>query len=140
MLDKTRTAMGVRLMRSWIEKPLLSTSAINRRLDAVAELVSNTIMRGEVRECLRSLDDMARLIGRIVYGNGNARDLAALASSAEVLPEIKKLLSSAKSEMLRELAGMDELGDMVALVRDVIGDDPPFSVREGGMIRKGYDP
>jgi len=140
VLDKTRTAMGVRLMRSWIEKPLLSTSAINRRLDAVAELVSNTIMRGEIRECLRSIDDMERLIGRIVYGNGNARDLAALASSAEVLPEIKKLLSSAKSEMLRELAGMDELSDMVTLVRDVIGDDPPFSVREGGMIRKGYDP
>ncbi len=140
VLDKTRTSMGGRLMRSWIEKPLLSTSLINRRLNAVAELVSNTIMRGELRECLRAVDDMERLIGRVVYGNGNARDLAALASSAEAIPAIKSLLSGVKSDMLAELADMDELSDMVALVRDVICTDPPFSVREGGIIRKGYDP
>ncbi|MDD6188446.1 MAG: DNA mismatch repair protein MutS [Clostridiales bacterium] len=140
VLDKTRTAMGGRLLRSWIEKPLLSTNVINRRLNAVAELVSNTIMRGELREGLKAIDDMERLIGRVVYGSGNARDLAALAGSAEALPGIKKLLAGAKSDMLVELADMDELADMVALVRDVICADPPFSVREGGMIRKGYDP
>ena len=138
VLDKTKTAMGGRLLRSWLEKPLLSTSVINRRLRAVSELVSGTMLRGELRECLKGIDDMERLIGRIVYGNGNGRDLAALATSAELLPEIKSLLAPAKSELLSSLAGMDSLAEMVSLVRDVICADPPFSVREGGIIRQGY--
>ena len=138
VLDKTKTAMGGRLLRSWLEKPLLSTSVIHRRLRAVSELVSGTMLRGELRECLKGIDDMERLIGRIVYGNGNGRDLAALATSAELLPEIKSLLAPAKSELLSSLAGMDSLAEMVSLVRDVICADPPFSVREGGIIRQGY--
>ncbi len=138
VLDKTKTAMGGRLLRSWIEKPLLSVPAINRRLDAVSELYSDTITRSELREALKNIDDMERLIGRVVYGSGNARDLACIASSAEQLPEIKRLLSAVKSPALKEIAQMDELGAAVSLIRDVICADPPFSVREGGMIRPGY--
>ena len=139
VLDRTKTPMGGRLLRSWLEKPLLSAPQITRRLDAVEELVSSTILRGELRECLKQVGDMERLIGRIVYGTGSGRDLVALAASAEQLPRLRELLSGAKSAALRAAGTMDPLSGTVALIRDVICEDPPVSVREGGIIRPGYD-
>ena len=140
VLDKTRTAMGGRLLRAWIGKPLLSPALIKRRLNAVSELVDNALVRGEVREALRQVEDMERLIGRVVYGSAGARDLNSLASSAQVLPALKELLGPMKSALLREIAAMDSLELLRSKVTEIIGDDPPFSVREGGMIRKGYSP
>lgn len=140
VLDKTKTSMGGRLLRSWLEKPLLSPALIKRRLNAVSELVDSGLVRGELREELKKVDDMERLIGRVVYGNSNSRDLAALAASARALPRLKQLLAPLKSAMLRELAGIDELDSMKKLIEETIGDDPPFSVREGGMIRPGFSP
>ncbi|MBP5167380.1 MAG: DNA mismatch repair protein MutS [Oscillospiraceae bacterium] len=138
VLDKTRTSMGGRLLRSMIEKPLLSPAVIKQRLNAVAELADGTVLRGELRDALKNIDDIERLTGRIVYGNSNARDLAALASSAAVLPQIKALLTPVKSALLQKTAAFDELAETRALIDAAIGDDPPFSVREGGMVRPGY--
>ena len=140
VLDRTRTSMGGRLLRSWLGKPLLSPALIKRRLNAVAELADDGVARGEVREALKQVEDMERLIGRIVYGSAGARDLNSLAASAEALPELKGLLQPMKSALLREIAGMDELAELREQVKTVIGDDPPFSVREGGMVRPGYSP
>ena len=140
VLDKTRTSMGGRMLRSWVEKPLLSPALIKRRLNAVSELADDAVLRGEVRENLRRVEDMERLIGRVVYGNANARDLASLAASAENLPAIRQLLGNAKSAYLREIGGMDALEALQQRISAVIGDEPPFSVREAGMVRAGYSP
>jgi DNA mismatch repair protein MutS len=109
VLDKTKTSMGGRLLRSWLEKPLLSPVLIKRRLNAVSELADSGLIRNELRELLKQVDDMERLIGRIVYGNSNSRDLAALAASSEVLPQLKLLLANMKSSMLKELSGWTSL-------------------------------
>ncbi len=138
VLDKTRTSMGGRLLRSMIEKPLLSPAVIKQRLNAVAELADGTVLRGELRDALKNIDDVERLTGRIVYGNSNARDLAALASSAAELPRIKALLAPVKCALLQKTAAFDELAEVRTLIETAIGDDPPFSVREGGMVRPGY--
>ena len=140
VLDRTRTAMGGRLLRAWIGKPLLSPALIKRRLNAVSELADNAFLRGEARESLRQVGDMERLISRVVYGSAGARDLNALAASAEVLPALKQLLSPMKSAFLREIAAMDDLALMRGKIAEIIGDDPPVTVREGGMIRRGYSP
>ncbi len=140
VLDRTKTSMGARLLRSWLEKPLLSPALIKRRLNAVSELVDGNMVRGEVREALRRVEDMERLIGRAVYGSASSRDLSALASSAAVLPELKRLLQPMKCSLLRELAGMDALETLRDRVGAMLGDDLPLTVREGGMIRPGYDP
>ena len=140
VLDRTKTSMGARLLRSWLEKPLLSPALIKRRLNAVSELVDGNMVRGEVREALRRVEDMERLIGRAVYGSANSRDLSALASSAAVLPELKRLLQPMKCSLLRELAGMDALETLRDRVGAMLGDDLPLTVREGGMIRPGFDP
>ena len=138
VLDNTKTSMGGRLLRSWLEKPLLTPAAINRRLNAVGELFGEGIIRGELKLALREIGDIERLIGRIVYGSANCRDLIALSSSAEKLPEIRKLLSPMKAAALRELAQLDDLSDIKSKIDRAICDEPPFSVREGGMIRRGY--
>ena len=138
VLDKTRTSMGSRLLRSWLEKPLLSPALIKRRLNAVSELVDDTAARGELREALGKVEDMERLIGRVVYGSANSRDLNALAASAAGLPELKSLLSPMKCSLLRKLAAMDPLSELQEKVSAMLGDDLPLSVREGGMIRRGY--
>ncbi len=140
VLDKTRTSMGGRLLRSWLFKPLLSPALIKRRLNAVCELTENAMVRGEVRECLKSVEDLERLIGRVVYGNANARDLGAIGASAAVLPELQGLLKNAKCAMLREICGLDPLEKLCSSIRETIDDDPPYLVREGGMIRKGFSP
>ena len=139
VLDKTKTAMGGRLLRSWLERPLLSPALIKRRLNAVYELSLNTVARGETMQTLKDVDDMERLIGRVVYGNGNCRDMAALAASSGLLPEMKALLNPMKSSLLSELADIDTLSDMRELIFSAVCDAPPFSVREGGMIKKGFN-
>ena len=138
VLDKTKTPMGGRLLRSWVERPLLSPLAIRRRLSAVDELHRDNVMRSELIENLRGIGDMQRLIGRVVYGNANGRDLAALANCARALPELKRLISGCKSVALREIADMDVLEKLCSRIDRAICDDPPFSVREGGILRRGY--
>ena len=139
VLDKTRTSMGSRLLRSWLEKPLLSPVLIKRRLNAVSELVDDTLARGELRSALGKVEDMERLISRVVYGSANSRDLNALAASAASLPELKTLLAPMRCGLLRKLAAMDPLTELREKVTAMLGDDLPLTVREGGMIRRGYN-
>ncbi len=139
VLDKTRTAMGGRLLKNWIARPLLTPAVILRRQAAVAELVEETVLRQETMLLLRSVGDIERLIGRVVYGSAGGRDLAALATSCAPLPELAAMLQGRKSAELARLADMDVLADLQALVASAIIENPPFSVREGGFIRQGYN-
>ena len=138
VLDKTKTPMGGRLMRAWVERPLLSPLAIKRRLSAVDELYRDNVKRGEIIETLRGIGDMQRLIGRVVYGTANGRDLVSLADCARALPKLTELLGEFRSGALREIAAMDVLEKILFRIDWAICDDPPFSVREGGILRKGY--
>jgi len=139
ILDKTKTPMGARLLRSWLAKPLLNPVPIKRRLEAVGELVADTMTRGELMRTLRDVGDLERLISKAVYGTAGARDLRTMGLSLAMLPELVALLTGKQSAMLKSLAEMDILEDMAALIGRAITDDPPFSIREGGMIRDGYD-
>ena len=140
VLDKTKTAMGGRLLRSWLERPLLDLAAIDRRLSAVEALVGDTVGREELILSLSGISDMERLIGRVVYGSAGGRDMASLRASLEKLPQVKAKLASFAAGRLGELAAsLDELQDVYQLLCQAIVDDPPFSVREGGFIRDGYD-
>ena len=139
VLDRTKTAMGKRMLRKWLEQPLMNISAITARLNAVDELTSLAALRGELRESMQGIHDIERLITRIVYGTAGARELKSLSATSAKLPAIKKLLGETSSNMLRECReGIDTLDDIRELIEDVIVDEPPFSVREGGMIREGY--
>ena len=138
VLDKTKTPMGGRLLRAWIERPLLSPVAIKRRLGAVEELYKDNVARGEIIETLRGMGDMQRLIGRVVYGTANGRDLLVLRDCAAALPRIVELLKPFKSAQLRQIAELDTLDEMLMRINWAICDDPPFSVREGGILRTGY--
>ena len=140
VLDKTKTPMGGRCLRSWLERPLLSVTAINRRSSAVAALVEATIAREELSAAMTGLGDMERLLGRIVYGTAGGRDMASLRAAMERLPEIKAQLASVKDRRLGELAAeLDVLEDLRDRIARAICDEPPFSVREGGFIRDGFD-
>ncbi len=140
VLDKTKTSMGGRLIRKWLDQPLLDVPSINARLDATEELYRNAILRGELRDILSGVQDMERLMSRIVIGNANARDLVGLAASLEVLPGIKSTIAQAKSPLLSKLASeIDTLEHITNIIREAIVDDPPQSVREGGIIRKGLN-
>ncbi|MBC5747675.1 DNA mismatch repair protein MutS [Dysosmobacter sp. NSJ-60] len=140
VLDKTKTPMGGRCLRSWLERPLLSVTAINRRSSAVAALVEATIAREELSAAMTGLGDMERLLGRIVYGTAGGRDMASLRAAMERLPEIKAQLASVKDRRLGELAAeLDVLEDLRDRIARTICDEPPFSVREGGFIRDGFD-
>ena len=140
VLDKTRTAMGGRLLRSWLERPLLDPVPISRRLEAVGFLVDDLVVRGELAELLRGITDLERLISRIAYGTAGARDLVALSAGLARLPRLQALLPEKQPRLLgelrRELAG---LPDLCALIDSAIVDEPPFSVREGGFIRDGFN-
>ncbi|MCX7614331.1 MAG: DNA mismatch repair protein MutS, partial [Clostridiales bacterium] len=140
VLDKTETAMGSRLMRSYLEKPLIDVAQIKKRQQAALELFSDMIGRGELKGLLKNISDMERLIGRVVYGNANCRDLRALSKTAEFLPKIKNAISRYKTPMMRGLLDcIDELSDLREKIENAIVEEPPFSVREGGMIKKGYN-
>ena len=140
MLDKTRTAMGGRLIRSWMERPLLSPVQINKRLDAVEELAGDAIARQELSACLREVTDLERLIGRIVYGTAGARDLAALSAGLGKLPRLRTLLAPFSSSLLGVLReAMDDLPTLRDTLDRALVEEPPFSVREGGFIRAGWN-
>jgi DNA mismatch repair protein MutS len=139
VLDKTKTAMGGRLIRSWIERPLLSPVQIGKRHGAVAEMESNAIARGELIHCLNEISDLERLIGRIVYGTAGARDLMGLSTGLGKIPALRGLLEPFCGALLSAIAQeLDDLEPLRTLIDRAIDDDPPFSVREGGFIRKGY--
>ena len=138
VLDKTKTPMGGRLLRAWVERPLLSAVAIGRRLTAVDELYRDNVGRGELIAALRSIGDMQRLIGRTVYGTAGGRDLRALCSCCAALPGLIGLLAPYRSLELREIAATDTLEDVFRRIDEAICDEPPFSVREGGILRPGY--
>ena len=140
VLDKTATSMGGRLLRRWLNNPLIDVNQINKRLDAVAELKDNIILRGDLTDALKKVYDIERLAGKISYGSANGRDLISLKSSAKQLPKIKKILSQTKSSMLMEIySELDTLDDIYELIDKTIVDDPPISVKEGGLIKLGYD-
>ncbi len=139
VLDKTRTPMGGRMLRSWLERPLLSVTAIVKRNAAVAALVENTIAREELIAALTGLGDMERLIGRIVYGTAGGRDMVSLRSAIERLPALREQLTAFSGGRLAELAGeLEDLTEIGEHIGAAICDEPPFSVREGGFIRDGY--
>ena len=138
VLDKTKTPMGGRLLRTWVERPLLSPVQIRRRLGAVEELVGDNVLRSELICCLREIGDMQRLVSRAVYGSANGRDLHALALCCAQLPQLTALLQNVHSAALRDIAQMDTLADLCARIDRAICDEPPFSVREGGILRPGY--
>ena len=141
VLDKTRTAMGKRLMKFWVEHPLMNVAEILKRQNAVEELVNDTVGRLELSAQLTGIFDIERLMTRIVYGSANARELRSLCQAITDLPAIKSGLSSAKSKLLKKIyEDIDPLEDMRELIDESIVDDPPFSVREGGLIREGYSP
>ena len=139
VIDKTKTAMGARLLRKWVEQPLINSADINKRLDAVEELKDDFFKREEIKDVLSTMHDFERIMGRIVYKTANARELVNLKNSIENLPQLKKILENSKSEYMKEIySELDTLEDIFALIDKAIVDDPPFSVREGGMIKEGY--
>lgn len=139
VLDKTNSSMGARMLRKWLEQPLVSCVAIRKRLSAVEDLYKNTVMRDGISSVIKKMFDVERLLGRIVYKTANARDLVSLRASLEILPPLKRLLSDAKAGCLKELnSEIDSLEDIFKILQDAFVDEPPFSVREGGMIREGY--
>ena len=140
VLDKTKTPMGARNLRMWLQQPLVNVAAIDRRLNAVAALTDNTVGRQELRLALTGMGDMERLMSRIVYGTAGARDLVNLRAALEHLPEIKRCLTPFRTGALGKLdEQLETLEDISGRIAAVLVDEPPFSVREGGMIREGYD-
>lgn len=140
VLDKTRTAMGARLLRTWIEQPLISREDILKRQNAIEELNLNYISREELGEYLNPVYDLERLIGRISYKTANPRDLLAFRNSIAMVPHIKRLLGEFTSDALKELEQeLDPLEDLEDLITRAIVEEPPIAVREGGMIRDGYN-
>ena len=139
VLDKTHTAAGARMLRQWVEHPLLRVGEITRRQNAVEELYGNYILREELGALLDGVLDLERLVTRIVYGTANAKDLRAVAATVSVLPELKQLTASCHSDELSELSReLDPLRDIFEQIDSAICENPPFSVREGNMIADGY--
>jgi DNA mismatch repair protein MutS len=139
LLDQTMTSMGSRLLRRWIDKPLMQKQAIEARLEAVERLHHQFIVRDELRRCLKEVYDLERLVGRIAYGNANARDLVALKHSLQQVPAIFAAARSAESHTLnRLLENADDCREVREWIEAAIVDDPPVSLKEGGMIRTGY--
>lgn len=140
VLDKTKTAMGGRLLIRWLNDPLIDKDDIQDRLDAVEEIKNNMILRDEIIDNLKNVYDMERLAGRISYGSANARDLISLKNSISKLPSMKKTLSTTKSGMLKNLYNsLDTLDDVFELIDKSIVEDPPVTVKDGNLIKKGYN-
>ena len=140
VLDKTKTAMGARTLRSYVEQPLIDPEEIEKRLDAVQELNNNPMLRDEIREYLGPIYDLERLTSRISYESANPRDMIAFAASVEMLPPIKLQLAELSSPLLRKInEDMDSLSDLAQLIRSAITEEPPIAQKEGGIIRTGYN-
>ena len=140
VLDKTKTAMGARMLRNFVEQPLIDADAINERLDAVTELNMQAMLREEIREYLNPVYDLERLVSRISYRSANPRDLLAFKMSLEMIPHIKNLLANFTSPLLVRInEQMDGLEDLYTLLEASITEDPPLAVKEGGIIREGYN-
>ena len=139
ILDCCHTSMGKRLLRRWLELPLREVGAINERLDGVEELYLQIGLREELGNVLQRVYDMERLSGKLGSGNANARDLLALKSSCLALADIIKVLQGCRNTLLRQAAEMDNLEDLAALIECSIEDDPPLALKEGGLIKPGYD-
>ena len=141
VLDKTSTSMGGRLLRRWLNDPLIDRKEINDRLDAVEELKDSIILRGDVIDALKKVYDIERLAGKISYGNANGRDMISLKNSVKQLPEIKKVLSTTGAGLLKEIyENIDTLDDIYEIIEKSIVDEPPIGVKDGGIIKIGYDP
>ena len=140
VIDKTKTAMGKRLIRSWLEHPLMNISRINNRQAAVEELVNDTVLRLEITDSLSGIFDIERLMTKIVYGSANARDLRSLCAAIQNLPKISELIGQCKSSHLKLIyRSMDLLEDIHRMIDDAIVENPPFTIREGGMIKRGFN-
>lgn len=140
VLDKTKTTMGARTLRKYVEQPLIDKTEIIRRLDAVQELKEQAISREEIREYLSPVYDLERLITKIAYGSANPRDLTAFRSSLEMLPALLYILQEMKAELLKDLAvDLDPLEDLCILVKKAIREDPPIAMKEGNIINDGYN-
>ncbi len=140
VLDKTSTSMGGRLLRRWINDPLLEIEEIKERLDAVKELKDNMILRDDIINLLKKVYDIERLAGKISYGNANARDMISLKNSLSNIPSLKQILSTTNSKLLQIMyKRLDELKDIYSLIERAIVDEPPISVKEGGIIKKGFN-
>ncbi|MBF7083359.1 DNA mismatch repair protein MutS [Desulfallas sp. Bu1-1] len=141
VLDNTDTAMGGRLLKLWLEQPLVDTRQINMRLDAVEELTGNIILRKKIKDALRQVYDLERLASRVAYGTANARDLLAIRKSFDVLPALKGLLNQCGSALLVDIRNdLDDMRDLNDLLHAAIAEEPPVSVRDGGIIKNGYHP
>ncbi len=141
VLDRTLTPMGARLLRKWLTEPLMKVSAVNERLDSVEELVSKTSVRVDLTHSLGEVRDLERLIGKAIYGSANARDLVAIRACLEAVPEVRRALGPQRSQLLSGLAEkMPETKDVVDLIKKAIVDDPPVALKEGGIVKDGFDP
>ncbi|MDO5702801.1 MAG: DNA mismatch repair protein MutS, partial [Lachnospiraceae bacterium] len=139
VLDRTKTAMGARMLRKWIEQPLILKSEIERRLDAVEALMGDAVSLEELREYLNPVYDLERLAGRISLKSANPRDLVSIRTSMSMLPHIRDLLAAFPCRMMKDFAaGFDDLHDLRELLEDAVTDDPPLAMKEGGIIRDGY--
>jgi len=140
LIDQTQTAMGARLLSRWLLHPLISVKRIDQRLDAVSEFKDNFLLRDEVRQLLKSVRDIERLISRIDLGTANARDLVSLRESLSALPTLYKAMSKVTSPLLASLVkNADTLSDVASTLAEAIGADPPFTVRDGGIFNDGWD-
>ncbi len=140
VLDKTKTAMGARMLRGFVEQPLIDKKEIERRLDAIETLKDNAMTREEIREYLNPIYDLERLIGRVTYQTANPRDLIAFKSSLEMLPFLKKLLDEFDASLLHDIQeDLDPLDDIFALIDSSVAEEPPISIRDGGILKEGYD-
>lgn len=140
VLDKTKTAMGKRLLRSWVERPLMNCEEIRKRQEAISEICGNVQLRYTIRELLTGMYDIERLITRVTYGSANGRDLNAFSSAISKLPPLKEALKETNSYILKSIyENMDELGDIHKLIESSIVENPPFSIREGDIIKNGYN-
>lgn len=140
VLDKTSTSMGGRLLRRWLNDPLIDENEINKRLNSVEELKNNVMLRGDIIENLKKIYDIERLAGKMAYGNATPRDMITLKNSLLKLPETKKILQNVKTDYLKEIyENIDELQDIYELIDKSITDDPPMNTKDGGYIKIGFD-
>ncbi|MGN0457417.1 MAG: DNA mismatch repair protein MutS, partial [Eubacterium sp.] len=140
VIDNTKTAMGKRMLRSWLERPLINVAQISKRQNSVGELVDDNMLRDEVKDALNGVNDIERLMSRIAYSTANAKEIRKLGETVSKLPRIKAALAGCQSAMLKQIYdSIDVLDDVLELIDSAIVEEPPFSVREGGIIKPGYN-